>query len=107
MKIKFGKEYLRELYEDGKTSDKKYRFQPQVTRQYIKTVDILRSAPDIECLYRFNNLHYEKKKGNLRDIEAVYVNKQYRLEFSSRVEGEEPNFITICSLSELSNHYKK
>lgn len=107
MEIDFEQEYLRELYEDGKASDKKHRFQPQVIRQYVKTVDILRSAPDIEFLYRLNSLHYEKKKGNLKDIEAVYVNKQYRLEFSSRIVGEEPNIITICSLSELSNHYKK
>jgi len=107
MEIEFEQEYLRELYEDGKTSDRKHRFQPQVIKQYIKTVNILRSAPDIECLYRFNSLHYEKKKGNLKDIEAVYVNQQYRLEFSSRAEGVEPNITIMCSLSELSNHYQK
>lgn len=107
MEIDFEQEYLRELYEDGKTSDKKHRFQPQVIKQYIKTVNVLRSVPDIESLYRFNSLHYEKKKGNLKYIEAVYVNKQFRLEFSSRVEGEEPNILIICSLSELSNHYQR
>jgi len=37
----------------------------------------------------------------------VYVNMQYRLEFRSRVEGSEPDVITICSLLDLSNHYKK
>jgi proteic killer suppression protein len=30
MEITFEKEYLRELYETGKTTDKKYRFQPQI-----------------------------------------------------------------------------
>ena len=29
MEIKFDKEYLEELYLEGKTSDKKHRFQPQ------------------------------------------------------------------------------
>jgi proteic killer suppression protein len=43
----------------------------------------------------------------LQDIEAVYVNMQYRLEFRSRLEGTEPDVITIISLLELSNHYKK
>lgn len=107
MKIEFDQEYLRELYEEGKATDKRYRFQPQVIKQYIKTVDILKREPDIELLYQYKSLHYEKKVGNLQDIEAVYVNMQYRLEFRIRLEGTEPNVITICSLLELSNHYKK
>lgn len=36
MEIEFEKDYLKELYEDGKTSNKKYRFQPSVTKQ-LKT----------------------------------------------------------------------
>lgn len=107
MEIEYEKEYLRELFENGKTSDRKHRFQKQVINQYIKTVNILRKAPDTEFLYKLKSLHYERKEGNLKGIEAVYVNMQYRLEFSSRTEGKEPDVITICSLSELSNHYKK
>lgn len=107
MKIEFEHEYLRELYEEGKASGKKYRFQPQAIKQYIKTVDILKREPDTESLYQYKSLHYEKKEGNLQDIEAVYVNMQYRLEFRSRLEGAEPDVVTICSLLDLSNHYKK
>jgi proteic killer suppression protein len=107
MKIEFEQEYLRELYEEGKASGKKHRFQPQVINQYIKTVDILKREPDIASLYQYKSLHYEKKEGNLQDIEAVYVNMQYRLEFRSLLEGTEPDVITIISLLELSNHYKK
>jgi proteic killer suppression protein len=70
-------------------------------------VDILKREPDIASLYQYKSLHYEKKEGNLQDIEAVYVNMQYRLEFRSRLEGTEPDVITIISLLELSNHYKK
>ena len=107
MKIIFEKEYLRELYEEGKASGKKYQFQPQVIKQYIKTVDILKRELDTESLYHYKSLHYEKKEGDLHGIEAVYVNMQYRLEFRSRLEGTEPDLITICSLLDLSNHYKK
>jgi proteic killer suppression protein len=70
-------------------------------------VDILKREPDIASLYQYKSLHYEKKEGNLQNIEAVYVNMQYRLEFRSRLEGTEPDVITIISLLELSNHYKK
>lgn len=107
MKIEFEHEYLRELYEEGKASGKKYRFQPQVINQYIKVVNILTREPNTESLYQYNSLHYEKKVGNLQDIEAVYVNMQYRLEFRSRIEYDEPDVITICSLIDLSKHYKK
>ena len=30
MNVEFEKEYLAELYEKGKTNDKKHRFQPQI-----------------------------------------------------------------------------
>lgn len=106
MEIEFAKEYLRDLYFEGKTSNKKIHFQPQVVRQYQKTVHVLIEAPNTEYLYNIKSLHYEKKVGKLKGIEAVYVNKEYRLEFISRKECEKTNIITICSLIELSRHYK-
>jgi len=107
MVIEFDKEYLQELFEDAKTSDKKHRFQPGIIKKYIDTVNTLRAAPDAEFLYKLKSLHYEKKGGNLGGIEAVWVNDQYRLEFTSRTEGNAPPTISICKLLELSNHYKK
>lgn len=44
MKIIFEKKYLEELYISGKTKSKKYRFQPEIVRKYIETVDKLRAA---------------------------------------------------------------
>lgn len=41
MEIKFEKGYLEELYLNGKTSDKKYRFQPPIVTKYRKTIDLL------------------------------------------------------------------
>ena len=41
MEINFEKKYLQELYEDGRTTDKKHRFQPQVVAKYQKTVAII------------------------------------------------------------------
>ena len=44
MEIKFDKEYLEELYLEGKTSDKKHRFQPPIVAKYRKTIDLLESV---------------------------------------------------------------
>lgn len=105
MEIKFDKEYLQELYDTGKTTDKKHRFQSQIATKYCKTVDILESVTGIEDLYRYNALHYEVLKGDKDGLESVHVNDQYRIEFkTTKVVSE--TVITICNIVELSNHYK-
>lgn len=62
MEIKFDKEYLKELYRQGKASDKKHRFQPPIIAKYRKTVDILDSVSVVEDLYRYRSLRYEVLK---------------------------------------------
>ncbi|HCY81393.1 MAG TPA: plasmid maintenance system killer protein [Xanthomarina gelatinilytica] len=106
MEITFEKDYLKELYENGKARSKKHRFQPSVIKKYIQTVDKLRVAKNTEELYPIKSLNYEKLIGNKKGLESVRVDNKYRIEFISSVEGEEPDTITICSIIELSNHYK-
>jgi proteic killer suppression protein len=105
MEIKFDKEYLRELYEVGKTTDKKYCFQPQIAAKYRKTIDTLESVVGTEDLFRYNGLRYEVLHGDKEGLESVRVNDQYRIEFkTTRVVSE--TVVTICNIVELSNHYK-
>jgi proteic killer suppression protein len=105
MEIKFEKEYLEELYVRGKTTDKKYRFQPEIAKKYRKTVDILESVADVESLFRYNGLHYEALHGDKEGMESVRVNDKYRIEFkTTKVVSE--TVITICNITALSNHYK-
>ncbi len=105
MEIIFDKEYLRELYEKGKTSDKKHRFQPQIISRYQARIKMLEQANDIEELFPYHSLHYEVLKGNKLGISSIRVNDQYRIEFTvSQVEKE--IVVTICNILELSNHYK-
>jgi toxin HigB-1 len=106
VEIEFEKEYLRELYEEGKTIDKKHRFQPSVVKQYKNAIDKLRNTTRIEDLFSFKSLNYKKLIGDKKGLESVRVNQQYRIEFYSRIEGEEPNIITICAIVELSSHYR-
>lgn len=107
MKIEFDQDYLLEIYENGKASNKKHRYQPQVINQYIKVINTIKPLNKIEELFLFKSLNYEKLSGKKKGIESIRVNDQYRIEFVSRIEGEDPNSITICSITELSNHYKK
>jgi proteic killer suppression protein len=106
MKIAFEKEYLRELYNTGKTTDKKHRFQPQVTRKYTICVKTLEEAAEIEELFRYIGLHYEKLKGDKKGLSSLRINDQYRLEFREIVSPNNVTHIEICSLVDITNHYK-
>lgn len=104
MIVNFDKDYLRELYETGE-SDKKYRFQPDIIKRYIKSIDYLKSANGIEDLFRLPSLRYEVLKGDKAGISSIRVNDQYRIEFTV-IEEESETIVYICNILELSNHYK-
>ena len=105
VEIKFEKKYLEELYLNGKTSDKKHRFQPQIIAKYRKTIDLLESLTVVEDLYRYHSLHYEVLVGDKAGMESVRVNDQYRIEFkTTKVVSE--IVVTLCNIIELSDHYK-
>jgi proteic killer suppression protein len=105
MEIRFDKKYLQELYEVGKTTDKKYRFQPDVVKKYQARIETLESAEKVEDLFLINSLHYKVLKGDKKDISSIRVNKQYRIEFTT-TQVVSKTVVTICNILELSNHYK-
>lgn len=83
MKIEFGQSYLQELYERRTCKNKKYKFQPGVINGYIKCINMMASLESVEDLYLFNSLHFSL----------------------SQQDGKEV-VITVCTILELSNHYK-
>ena len=104
VKVTFEQKYLKELYDQGKTSDKKHRFQPDIVKRYQQRIKTLVSAPRIETLYQIKSLNYEVLSGDKAGISSIRVNDKYRIEFTVNM-GEEP-LVTICNILELSNHYK-
>lgn len=106
MIVTFEEEYLRDLYETGKSEDKKHRFQPEIVRKYKHCINLMRNVPDTIALVKYNALNFEKLIGDRQDLYSIRVNKQYRIEFTViKDEGIDP-VITICNIIELSNHYK-
>lgn len=105
MEITFDKDYLKQLYEDGKTDDKNHRFQPAVIQKYRKTIDLMQSLSAFEDFYRFNSLNYKILEGDMKGISSVRVNDKYRIEFTVE-EIRDDIVITVCNILELSNHYK-
>lgn len=105
MEINFDKEYLRQLYEDGKTTDKKHSFQPTIVTRYQLRIKVLEQAQNVEELYAIHSLHYEVLKGDKAGISSIRVNDLYRIEFTVKQISSE-TIVTICNVLELSNHYK-
>ena len=105
MEIKFDKKYLQELYEEGKTTDKKYRFQPNIVKKYQSRIETLESAENIEKLFAINSLHYKVLEGDKKGTSSIRVNDQYRIEFKT-IQVISETVVTICNIIELSNHYK-
>lgn len=106
MIVKFSKEYLAQLYSDGKSSDKKYRFQPEIVKGYRRCIDTLVSAPGIEHLYQLHSLNYEALTGKKLGVSSIRINRQYRLEFTVTLAQDE-QIITICTILDITNHYKR
>jgi len=105
MDITFEKDYLQEMYQTGKTTDKKHRFQPAIIRKYIRVIDLMIDQPDTISLAKYNSLNYEKLKGDKTGLSSVRINDQYRIEFEEETI-ENQDVATICNITELSNHYK-
>ena len=105
MNIDFEDAALEELYTNGVTQDNKYRrLAKDIIKSYVKVVNYLKSAGRIEDLYRIKSLHYEKKKGNLKGVDVVWINDQYRLHFYS--SPDEKGIVVNALLSEISKHYE-
>ena len=105
MEITFGKDYLREMYQTGKTTDRKHWFQPAVIRKYVRVIDLMIDQPDTLALMKYNSLNYEKLKGDKTGLSSVRVNDRYRIEFEEKTVKNQ-TVATICNITELSNHYK-
>lgn len=105
MIVVFEKTYLQDLYVHGRASDKKHRFQPAVVSKYVKVINLMKQLENVMNLTKFGSLHYEKLHGNKDGLSSVRVDNKYRIVFRETIkEGEQ--IATICSITELSNHYQ-
>ena len=105
MNIEFNNTALEELYTNGETQDHQYkRLSKDIVKRYIKVVNYIRGARRLEDLFQIKSLHYEKKKGDLNGVDAVWSNDHYRLFFYS--SPDETGIIVNALLFEISKHYE-
>lgn len=105
MIVTFEQTYLRQLYTDGKASDKHHRFQPQIISKYIKVINLMKQLENVLGLVKYGSLHYEKLHSDKEGLSSVRINDQYRIEFAEGMESGK-QIATVCNITDLSNHYK-
>ncbi|MGN1239254.1 MAG: type II toxin-antitoxin system RelE/ParE family toxin [Paludibacteraceae bacterium] len=105
MVVVFDKTYLQELYQSGKTNDKRHRFQPDIIKRYQRCIDLMIVVPNADGLKQYRGLRFEALKGDKAGLYSIRVNNQYRIEFQLSALSEQ-TVMTICNIVELSNHYE-
>jgi proteic killer suppression protein len=103
MEIVFKTSLLSDLYENKKVTEKEFRSNPKLVKQYVKTVNTLKSATKVEQLFQLKSLNYERLVGDRKGRCSVRINTQYRLLFE---EISTNNIITVLGLEEISKHYE-
>ena len=89
----------------GVTKSHEYRrFPKDIVNRFIKVVSYIKAVNRIEELFLIKSLHYEKKKGDLKGMDTVWINDQYRLLFRS--SPDEKGIIVNALIIEISKHYE-
>jgi len=104
MEIKFEKRYLQELYEFGRTSDKKYIYHPDVVKRYQACIKTLEKASKVEDLLPITSFHYEEL-ADKKDKSTIRINDQYRIEFKP-IQIFFETVAKICTILKSSKYYK-
>jgi proteic killer suppression protein len=102
MIIVFDKIELQEIYEQGYSENRKFWFQPEVVKQYIKIITILLAIEKIEELYQIKSLHFKKLLGSKFAFQSIRNNKKYRLECIISYDI----YMLVGKILSISNHYK-
>ncbi len=84
MHIEFDKDYLRELFEQGRTSDKKHRYQPEAIRGYYKCVMFLKRAESVETALPHT---FFELRGAARRQERYFI-RPHQYQIPSRIYSQ-------------------
>lgn len=103
MNVSFVDSKLSDLYKGITVKERRYRYPPELIKQYIKTVKKLESVEKVEELFQFHSLNYEKLKGQQKDFSSVRINKKLQLLFHEVVSEEEPFEVNRLTITEISN----
>ncbi len=102
MEAYFTNKELKKLYEEGKS--KKYPIPTDIAKKFVMCVQKVMAANDIYDFWRDPSLNFEKLNG-YENRYSMRLKLKYRLEMEIEWQNTECT-IGICSIDEISNHYR-
>ena len=84
MNVEFEKDYLADLYEKGKMTDKKHRFQPNIVKGYLKCVKVLMNISRMEDLFTLKIKDMGKLANNLQSFTPYHPGELVKDELEYR-----------------------
>ena len=102
MEFEFKDNNLLDLYTKGKS--RKYRFEKNVIRNFVKRVVSIENSNTIFDLRKPPSMRFEKLEGYQNSF-SIRINGQFRLEFDINFEDENKTKGKVEILT-ISKHYK-
>ncbi len=106
MEIEFNNLELADLYQGKKVKNKLFKSNPQLVKQFVKTIKLLSQATKIEELLQFKGLHYEKLIHDRVGQSSVYINDQFRLIFIEKLDDSDPPKVVLLQIEEVVDYHK-
>lgn len=102
MEFEFKDKNLLDLYTKGKS--RKYRFEKNVIKNFVKRIASIENANTIFDLWKPPSMRFEKLEGYQNRF-SIRINDQFRLEFDIDFEDENKTKGKVKILT-ISKHYK-
>ncbi|HEX8349350.1 MAG TPA: type II toxin-antitoxin system RelE/ParE family toxin [Hymenobacter sp.] len=97
--------YLEQLFTGRPCADKRFKSNPVLAKQVLKTIAYFRTVANFPALQQIRSLNIETLSGDRKGYWSARINEQYRLIFRTEPTDVEPKAITIIVLTEITNHY--
>ena len=104
MEVEFRNKELKWLYEGRRVRSKGFSSNKALTRNFIRTVDKLIAAPDLNALKQVRSLNLEKLTDHPHGYASVRVDRKYRL--IVELVSENNAHVTLIGIEKLTNHYQ-
>lgn len=104
MEIEFRNKDLEDLYQGKKVKSKIFKSNPIMVKNFIKTINKITNATDLNMLKRIGGLNLEDLTDDPNGFSSVRIDKKYRLTID--LVKDEADEVKIVGLEEITNHYR-
>ena len=103
MEIEFRHKELEDLYEGRPVKSKAFNSNANLIKGYIKAINMIRAASDLNMLKKIKGLNLEKLTNDPNNFSSVRIDGKYRLIVDLVEDGD--GEVRVVGIEEITNHY--